>query len=91
LPKDIQDIFTQVSKEWIPKHGKVWDDLDVEGLAYTKSFNNQIIHLPEVEAARWNDAVKGLPDAYIQKTDGAKLPGRAVIADIQASLQKLSK
>jgi TRAP-type C4-dicarboxylate transport system substrate-binding protein len=91
MPKDIQDVFTQVSKEWIPIHGKVWDDVDVEGRAYTLSFNNQIITLSPQEVAKWTDAVKGLPDTYIQKTDTAKLPGKDVIADIRADILKLSK
>jgi TRAP-type C4-dicarboxylate transport system substrate-binding protein len=91
MPKDIQDIFTKVSQQWIAKHGKVWDDLDVEGRAYTLSFNNQIIELTPAEAARWTDAVKTLPDTYIQKTDGLKLPGKDVIADIRADITKLSK
>jgi TRAP-type C4-dicarboxylate transport system substrate-binding protein len=91
MPKDIQDVFTQVSKEWIPIHGKVWDDVDVEGRAYTLSFNNQIITLSPQEVAKWTDAVKALPDTYIQKTDGLKLPGKDVIADIRADILKLSK
>jgi TRAP-type transport system periplasmic protein len=91
LPKDIQDIFTRVSKDWTAKHGKVWDDLDVEGRAYTLSFNNQIIKLSPEEAARWTDAVKALPDTYIQKTDGLKLPGKDVITDVRAGIAKLSK
>ncbi len=91
LPKDIQDIFTQVSQEWIARHGKVWDDVDVEGLAYTKSFNNQVVTLPPEEAARWVDAVKGLPDAYIQKTGAANLPGEEFLADIRSAIQKYSK
>jgi TRAP-type C4-dicarboxylate transport system substrate-binding protein len=91
LPKDIQAIFTQVSQEWIPKHGKVWDDLDVEGLAYTRSFSNEFNKLSPAEVSRWTEAVKGLPDTYIQKTDAAKLPGKDVITDIRANIQKSAK
>ena len=37
LPADIQQIFNEVNKEWIVKHGQAWDQADQEGRDFIKS------------------------------------------------------
>jgi TRAP-type transport system periplasmic protein len=86
LPEDIQQIFTEVSEEWIAVHGQVWDDADAAGRAYTLELGNEIIELDDAEAARWVEAVSSLPDTYISDMATKGLPGEAVIAFIRGQI-----
>ena len=75
LPPDVQKIFEDVSKEWIVKQGKVWDEIDKEGYAFTKKRGNQVIALSAAEDAKWAKAVKPLLDDQAKTLKSKKLPG----------------
>jgi len=79
LPKDIQDIFTEVSEKYIAIHGQAWDSADEEGRDYTLEQGNEIITLTDTEAARWIEAVSVLPNDYIASMAAKNLPGEALI------------
>ena len=87
LPGDIQEIFTEVSEEWIDVHAKVWDDADIAGLEFTLSLGNEIVNLSEEEAKLWVEAVETLPGEYISNMEGQNLPGRALIDEARALIQ----
>ncbi|MCU0600156.1 MAG: TRAP transporter substrate-binding protein [Desulfobacterales bacterium] len=72
LPENIQKIMTDASTRQIAVHGKVWDDADAEGRAFTTELKNEIIALSEEEGAQWKAAVQPVIDEYIQtaKTSG---------------------
>jgi len=75
LPKDIQDIFTQVSSEWIDKHGMTWSNYDISAMNYFNTFEGrQVIKLSADEAARWVAAVAPLKDSYIKDRTAKGLP-----------------
>lgn len=76
LPGDIQKVFTEVSKEWIDKHGKVWTYYDKVGIDYFLTFEGrELIELSEEEIARWIQAVKPLiHDEYIEEKTAMGLP-----------------
>ncbi len=86
LPKDVQKIMTQVSAEFVDKHGAAWDQADAEGLAFVQELGKTIIPLSEEQSQRWKDAVQPLMDDYISATEEKGLPGKQVIADIQTLL-----
>jgi TRAP-type transport system periplasmic protein len=86
MPADIQQIFTEVSQEWIAVHGQVWDDADAAGRAYTLELGNEIIELDDAEAARWMEAVSGLPETYITEKADLGLPSAEVIAFIRQQI-----
>ena len=90
LPEDIQKIFTEVSEEWVDVHAKVWDDADAAGREYTLSLGNEIIELSAEESARWADAVKSLPDKYIQEMEAKGLPGREFVDAVRELIKKYS-
>lgn len=75
LPPDVQKVFEEVSKEWIVKQGKVWDEIDKEGYAYSKARGNKVIALSKEEDARWAKAVKPLLDEQANVLKSKKLPG----------------
>jgi TRAP-type C4-dicarboxylate transport system substrate-binding protein len=91
LPKDIQEIFTEVSEEWIDVHAKVWDDADAAGREYTLSLGNEIIELSAGEAARWVEAVEALPDEYIAAMNAAGLPGEELVTEAKSLISKYSQ
>ena len=66
LPEDIQNIFTEVSEEWIEKHGKVWTYYDKVGIDYFLTFEGrELIELSPEEMAKWVEATQPLIDEYI--------------------------
>ncbi|MCD6404985.1 MAG: TRAP transporter substrate-binding protein [Planctomycetes bacterium] len=88
LPKDVQETFTTVSREWVAKQGKAWDDADAEGRAFVKGLGREMISLSDEENAKWISAVKPILDEYVQKTTQKELPGKAFLKDIQDLLAK---
>jgi TRAP-type C4-dicarboxylate transport system substrate-binding protein len=75
LPPDIQKVFTEVNEEWIEKQASVWDQIEKEGVEFTKKRGNKIIYLSKEEDARWAAAVKPLIDEYLKNTKAKGLPG----------------
>ncbi len=78
LPPDVQKVFEEVSKEWVVKQGKVWDEIDKEGYAYSKARGNKVIALSPAEDAKWAKAVKPLLDEQVKNLKSKGLPADAV-------------
>lgn len=77
LPEDIKKVFTEVSEEWIEKHGKVWDYYDKVAIDYFLSLgqDREVIELSATEMNRWVDtAVKPLIEQYISEKTEMGLP-----------------
>jgi TRAP-type C4-dicarboxylate transport system substrate-binding protein len=91
LPKDIQDIFEAVSKQWIDVHGQAWDDLDLEGRQYSLGLGNKIIPLSKQENARWKKAVSPIIQDYIKATDAKGLPGSQAVKEVESLIHKYGK
>ncbi len=77
FPSDIQKVFTDVSNEWIEKHGKVWDYYDKVAIDYFLSLGGgrQVIELSPEETVRWAAAVSPMVDDYLATLDSKGLPG----------------
>lgn len=75
LPPDIQKIFTEVNEEWIEKQGNLWDEIEKEGIDFTKKRGNKIITLSKEEDARWAKAVQPILDEYQKSMKAKGLPG----------------
>lgn len=75
LPPDVQKVFEEVSREWIPKQGQLWDEIDKEGMEFTKARGNKIIALSPEEDAKWTARVKPLLDEYVVGSKEKGLPG----------------
>ncbi|MFA5078790.1 MAG: TRAP transporter substrate-binding protein [Dehalococcoidia bacterium] len=75
LPPDIQKVFTDVSNEWIDKHGMVWTWYDIAAMQFFKTFDGRedIVLTPE-ESAKWVEATKSLKDKYISERNAKGLP-----------------
>jgi TRAP-type transport system periplasmic protein len=90
LPEDIKEVFTQVSEEWVKKHGEAWDAADQEGIEYVQSLNKEIISLSESEQERWKEAVQPVIDEYISQAEENGLPGSDLVKDIRKRIGELS-
>jgi TRAP-type transport system periplasmic protein len=88
LPPDVQKVFTDVSQEWIAKHGEAWDQADQAGREFVTGLKRQFIQLPEAEQQQWKAAVKPILEDYVKKTKEKNLPGDAMLADIQADIAR---
>ncbi|WP_028324064.1 TRAP transporter substrate-binding protein [Desulfatirhabdium butyrativorans] len=91
LPKDVQDVFEQVSAEWIPKHGAAWDQSDKEGLEYSLSLGNKFIRLSAEEDARWVAAVEPVTQGYIEAMNKKGLPGKQYVDFVREEVKKGAK
>lgn len=91
LPEDIQKIFTEVSQEWVAKHGAAWDQADAEGRAFVESLNRESIKLDPAEIPAWKAGVKPIIDAYVAAAQEKGLPGEAFVNDIQTRLANQSQ
>ncbi|MCX7634952.1 MAG: TRAP transporter substrate-binding protein [Syntrophales bacterium] len=91
LPKDIQQVFEEVSAHWIDVHGQSWDDLDKEGRAYSLSLKNKIITLDKKENNRWRSAVRPIIQEYIKSAEAKGLPGTKAVKEMENLIKKYSK
>jgi TRAP-type C4-dicarboxylate transport system substrate-binding protein len=88
LPPDIQKVFSEVSAEWVSRHGAAWDEADNLGRAFAAELKKEFVRLPDAEQQRWKAAVQPILDNYVKTTKERNLPGDKLLADIQAELAK---
>jgi TRAP-type transport system periplasmic protein len=89
LTPEVRKIIQQVNAEWIEKTGKVWDEVDREGKAFTLKLGNKIIVLSEAENARWAAAIQPILDEYATTMNSRGLPGDAALKFCLDELKKL--
>lgn len=90
LPKDIQNIFEDVSREYIKVHAKTWDQVDAEGREYTLSRKNEIIELDDKEMARWVQAVQPVITDYKKYAQTKGVDGEKAVSVLQKLIKKHS-
>jgi TRAP-type C4-dicarboxylate transport system substrate-binding protein len=91
LPKDIQNIFEEVSGRWIDVHGKAWDQVDQEGRQYSLSLGNKIIPLSKDENSRWKKAVSPIISEYAKTANAKGLPGQQAVKEAESLIGKYGK
>jgi TRAP-type transport system periplasmic protein len=88
LPPDVQKVFTEVSQEWIPKQGRTWDEIDIEGFDFIKAKGSKVITLSKEEDAKWAEKVKPLLDEYVANAKAKGLPGDEALKFCQDFLKQ---
>lgn len=86
LPEDIRQIITEVSAEWVDKHGEAWNEADEEGWAFVKELGRQVIELDPEDATHWTQRVVPILDYYVAQTTERGLPGAEFLKDAQAMI-----
>lgn len=90
LGPELQQVFTDVSNEWVDKHGEAWDQADREGEAFVRELEREIITLTTDEQQRWQAAVQPVLDAYVAAATAKDLPGRQFLIDLQNTIAEQS-
>jgi TRAP-type C4-dicarboxylate transport system substrate-binding protein len=68
LPKDIQKIFTDISKQYEEKYAEAWNASDIAGIQYSLSIpGNEVFQLSDAEGQRFYNAVQVVMTNYSQK------------------------
>jgi len=75
ISKEDQATIEKINEEWIEKQGRLWDEIEKEGIEFTKKRGNKIIYLSKEEDARWAAAVKPMLDEYRKSMKAKGLPG----------------
>ena len=86
LPADLQKIMTDVSAEFVDKHGQAWNQADAEGLEFVKGLNREFITLSPEEEALWKAQVAPIVDKYLAQSAEKGLPGSDFLKDAQAMI-----
>ncbi len=86
LNPEQQKIVTEVSAEWVDKHGAAWDTADEEGRAFIAELGHEIIPLSPDEQKKWKDGVQPILDEYLKNTAEKNLPGKEVLEKLQTLL-----
>jgi len=76
MPSNIQKIITEVSDEWIDKHGMVWDYYDKVAIDYFLGMGDgrEVIELPQDEMDKWVAAAQVVKDTYMEEKGDIGLP-----------------
>ncbi|MFH0821568.1 MAG: TRAP transporter substrate-binding protein [Pseudomonadota bacterium] len=79
LPPDVQAIIEEVSREWIDKTGKGWDEIDREAMEYAKSKGMKVVTISKDEELITTQRMKPLLDAYVEKMKKLGLPAEETL------------
>jgi TRAP-type C4-dicarboxylate transport system substrate-binding protein len=93
LPADIQKTITEINAEWVAKHGKAWDQADVDGRTFVTSLQpaREMITLSAEEQQQWKKAVEPVLAAYVEAAKAKGLPGEQFLKDVQDLVVKYSQ
>lgn len=86
-----QKIIEKINAQWLPKHGKTWQEVDIRAIQYSLSLGNTIIGIAPKEAAKWKKAVQPVINTYIEETKSKGLPGSEVIKYVEKRIQDAGK
>jgi TRAP-type C4-dicarboxylate transport system substrate-binding protein len=85
----VHKVIDKVTEEWLVKQAKVWDEIDVSGMEFTKKRGNEIIPLSKEEDAKWAKAVEPLFAEYVKNMKEKGLPGEEAYKFCREELMKL--
>jgi TRAP-type C4-dicarboxylate transport system substrate-binding protein len=88
IPADLQKIIRQINQEWIPMHGRAWDESDKVGLDAFKGLGHEVIELKPAESERWKATIAPVLDDYIDKMNKKGFNGSKIVEFVKNSLEK---
>ncbi len=91
LPKDLQMIITDVSKEYEEITAKAWGDSDESGRKFASKLGQKFITLSDEEAGKFREAVKPVFAEYIKNSNKKGIDGKAVLNMVKEMVEKYSK
>ena len=92
LPKDVQKVMDELKVEQAEWTGNYMDNHVKESMAWSVGEQKvEVIKLSAEEKAEWDAKLKPLIDQWVADAKSKGLPADAIVADIQASIQKYSQ
>jgi len=80
LPPDVQQIIEKLNEEYIEKQGRLWDQLDKEGLEFVKGLKGHaIVDVTKEAEAKAREKMKPILDDYVQMANAKGLPGEEAL------------
>ena len=89
LPKDVQDIMSEVAKEYEAKTGTVNDENYPKQLEELKKHGVNVRKLPDEVTMDWAKSLQGWPKEKAQELDKAGLPGTQVLETALAAAEQV--
>ena len=90
LSPEQQAIVTEVSDEWIEKHGDAWDQADAEGQAFIDELGRETIELTDEQNQQLKEAIQPILDEYVKAMDEKGLPGQEYLDKLQTMIKENS-
>lgn len=91
LPKDLQKIITDVSREYEDVTAKAWGDSDESGRKFALNLGHEFIKLSDEESAKFKEAVKPVFAEYVKKANEKGIDGQAVFDAVKEMVEQYSK
>jgi TRAP-type C4-dicarboxylate transport system substrate-binding protein len=91
LPKDLQDIITDVSKAYECITAKAWGDSDESGFKFAQNLGQEFIKLSKEESAKFKAAVQPVFDEYIENANKKGVDGKAVFEATKKMVESFSE
>jgi TRAP-type C4-dicarboxylate transport system substrate-binding protein len=91
LPKDLQQIITDVSLKYEEITAKAWNDSDVSGRKFAEKLGQQFIELSDAESAKFKEAVQPVYAEYIKTANEKGVDGEAVFKAVKEMVETYSK
>ena len=88
---DIKKVIDDLNKEWAPKVGKLWDEMELSGKNFSLKRGNKIITLTPAEDKRWVERAKPILTQYVTNGKAKGIPAEEVlkfIDDFKKQYQK---
>lgn len=86
LPGNVQMAIEEVSREWVDKHGRAWDEADIEARKFVDELGHRVIQLSDDQKAEWVQRAATVLDAYVERMTEKGLPGKQLLDDIVQEL-----
>ncbi|RLB00673.1 MAG: C4-dicarboxylate ABC transporter substrate-binding protein [Deltaproteobacteria bacterium] len=91
LPKDVQKVIDDLSREQALWTGRYMDDHVKEAIEWSKkTYNVEFIKLPPEDMVKAKKLVKPMIDAYIKRAKAAGVPADKVMKDVYSLRDKLA-
>jgi TRAP-type C4-dicarboxylate transport system substrate-binding protein len=91
LPKDVQDVMTDLGEEQAVWTGEYMDNHVQESIRWSrKTYQVEFIPIPDSERSEWEQRLKPIEEQWIRAAAAKGLPGEAIVEDIRALIKKHS-
>jgi TRAP-type C4-dicarboxylate transport system substrate-binding protein len=89
LPKEVQDIFIEVSKEYEIKSAEMAKQYDIDALEKMRQAGVKVNVLSDEEKAKWAAAIPNVPQQKAEEAEKLGYPGKKIWASYIKNLEDL--